>query len=275
MSIDKRQEEFYSLHWGDAGNESANPDGRILDEDKRKGLNILSLGCAAGRDIWHLVGDHQVCGIDFSETGVAIAREHGIEAIKGSITDPLPYEDNSFDILIAKDVIEHVLDPVSVMEEIHRVLRPDGHLVINIPNQFYWWFRLRILFGSNLIWKTFMHDQTKMFNEWDYIHVRFFTWKGLCKLLNLTGFRITKKYFDFGCLETYFNPYEYYEMYRKMWRSGGKKSKRGILICYLIYPLYRLLNILLPKRVRSKIVSLNPGFLTASFYLRCALQEKE
>ncbi len=267
MMKDQQQKELYKDFWG--GHTEGYPDTHILDGDSRNGLGILSLGCATGRDLWHLALDHHVCGMDISESGIAIAREHGINAVVASVIDPFPYPDHSFDIIVAKDVLEHVLDPLAVMSEVRRVLRPDGHLVVLIPNQFYWWFRLRYLFGKSLIWKTFLHDQTSTFEEWNYIHVRFFTWKGVRRFLNASGFRITKHYFDFGCLQHYFDPERYARMYRVSWERGEKRSKRGLLVCYMIYPLWRFLNAIFPKRLRNRVVAWAPGLLTAAFYLRC------
>jgi hypothetical protein len=132
---------------------------------------------------------------------------------------------------------------------------------------------VRYLFGGNLVWKTLMHDQTTVFEEWDYIHVRFFTWRGVRRFLSLAGFRITKRYFNFGTLEHYFEPDRYRVVYRQAWTNGEKKSKRGMLVCYVIYPSWRVLNVVLPKRVRSRIVGIAPGFLTAAFYLRCVPAE--
>jgi len=265
---DWRQTAFYRDRWADQN--VGVPDDHILDGDARTGLDILSVGCAAGKDLWHLASSHRVRGMDLSESGVAVAQRHGIEAVVAGVTDPFPYPEKSFDIVVAKDILEHVLDPLAVLQEIRRVLRPHGNLMVIIPNHFYWWFRLRYLFGKNLIWKTFMHDQTHTFEEWDYIHVRFFTWKGVRGLLETAGFGITKRYFDFGCLEHYFQPDRYAEMYREKRRNGERLSKRGLLICYAIHPLWWLLNVVFPRPLRNRIVGLAPGLLTAAFSLRCA-----
>jgi SAM-dependent methyltransferase len=265
---DKQQQEIYKDFWN--GHTEGYPDAHILDGDTRTGLDILVLGCGTGSDCWHLTSEHQVCGLDISESGIAIARAHGIDATLTSVTEPFPYPDSSLDIVVAKDILEHILDPLSVMKEVKRVLRPQGQLVTLIPNQFYWYFRMRYLFGNGLIWKTFMHDQTETFEEWNYIHVRFFTWSGVQRFLNAAGFQVTKHYFDFGTLEHYFAPERYNNMYRQKWVEGEKKSKRGLLVCYVIYPLWRILNILFPKWLRNKVVAYAPGLLTATFYLRCA-----
>ncbi|MBI5965714.1 MAG: class I SAM-dependent methyltransferase [Chloroflexi bacterium] len=265
---DQQQQEVYKGFWS-GHTEDDYSDPHILDGDSRKGLNILVLGCGTGSDCWHLTSEHYVCGMDISESGIAIARAHGIDATLTSVTEPFPYPDASFDIVVAKDILEHILDPLSVMKEVKRVLRPQGNLVTLIPNQFYWHFRLRYLFGNNLVWKTFLHDQTETYEEWNYIHVRFFTWRGVQRFLKVAGFQITKFYFDFGTLEHYFVPDYYERMYRRLWAAGEKKSKRGLLVCYVMYPLWRILNFLFPKRLRNRVVALAPGLLTAGFYLRC------
>lgn len=264
---DKQQHDFYEVFWEEELKETV--DHHILDGDDRKGLDILSIGCGAGTDCWDLTSDHNVCGIDISESGLEIAKKHGIKTKFSSVTEPIPYPDSSFDVVIAKDILEHILDPMSVAIEIRRVLRPNGHMVINIPNQFHWRFRLRYLFGHNLVWKTFMHDHTELFDEWNYIHVRFFTWKGLNKFLSLAGFKITKQYFDFGTWEHYFDIDNFDNMYHKKWSQGEKKSKRGILIVYFLNPVWKVLNVVFPKSFRRVVVGLAPGLLTTAFYLRC------
>ena len=262
------QKALYEAFW-QGSDIAAMPDWHILGGASRTGLQILSLGCGMGRDLWHLVPDHHVCGVELSASGAEIARRHGIDARVASVADTLPFADGTFDIVVAKDIVEHVDDPLFVLKEAARVMKPQGDLVLLIPNQFYWWARLRIMIGHNLIWKTFMHDQTRTFEEWNYIHIRFFTWKGVQRMLNAAGFRITKRYFDFGCLEQYFQPEVYAHWYRQLWQAGEPKSRRGLLVCYVLYPLWRCLNVVFPKAWRRRAVALAPGLLTASFYLRC------
>ncbi len=47
---------------------------------------------------------------------------------------PWPIEDNSFDVVVAKEIIEHLTDVVRVMEEIHRILKPNGRVIITTPH---------------------------------------------------------------------------------------------------------------------------------------------
>jgi SAM-dependent methyltransferase len=51
----------------------------------------------------------------------------------------LPFEDGSFDLVTALDVIEHLDDDVAALREMRRVLRPGGHLLVTVPaHQFMW-----------------------------------------------------------------------------------------------------------------------------------------
>lgn len=47
---------------------------------------------------------------------------------------PYPLEDASFDHVLMQDVIEHVRDPIRIIEKLHRVLRPDGRLQLRTPH---------------------------------------------------------------------------------------------------------------------------------------------
>lgn len=246
-------------------------DFKISDGLNIKDKKILSLGCGTCDDINYLFKENEVWGIDSSEAALKIAGLLGAKTKISDLNDKVDFPDRFFDIVICKDVLEHLIKPDQLLKEIYRILKDDGFLIINVPNHFYWYFRLRILFGSNLIWKTFFHDHTKYFEEWNYMHIRFFTFKGLLKLLNHIGFKIQKCYWDFGMLGHYADP----ERFSKQFRIRLFESKEGIpcwkklLIIKIFYPFYLILNFIFPKKLRSMIVALNPALLSASFYFKC------
>lgn len=240
------------------------PDLKISDGKILTKKIILSIGGGMGTDVWYLTKENEVHLIDSSTAAVSIAKDHGIKSKKGDVCNRLPYLDESFDIIILKDILEHVIDPLTLLFEAKRILKKNGYVIVSVPNHFYLWFRLRILFGKNLLWKTFQHDHTKNQEEWNYMHVRFFTWTGFQRLISTTNFKIEKEFWDLGELAHYSDP----EMFYQVLKDKANKSPQALLFLNIFYPLYRFINFIFPKSFRSKIVSLNPGLLCAGFYLR-------
>ncbi|MBY0528803.1 MAG: bifunctional 2-polyprenyl-6-hydroxyphenol methylase/3-demethylubiquinol 3-O-methyltransferase UbiG [Rhabdochlamydiaceae bacterium] len=96
------------------------------------GMNkkVLDLGCGGGllSNTLALAG-HEVTGIDLSMNSL---REAQVRDTTQSVTylcraaEDLPFENNSFDIVAAMDLLEHVDDPKTVIQEVGRVLKPNG-----------------------------------------------------------------------------------------------------------------------------------------------------
>jgi SAM-dependent methyltransferase len=79
----------------------------------------------------------------------------------------LPFSADSFDGVLLKDVIEHVADPVAVMREVLRVVRPEGALLLTTPRAI-----------PRAVWD-------------DPTHIRGFTHRAICSLFQLSGWRVT------------------------------------------------------------------------------------
>lgn len=58
----------------------------------------------------------------------------GVDVVVDIETEPLPFDDNSFDLVLAKDVLEHCSHPLQVIDEIQRVLAPGGSLRLQVPH---------------------------------------------------------------------------------------------------------------------------------------------
>jgi ubiquinone/menaquinone biosynthesis C-methylase UbiE len=263
-----KQSNFY-----DSGYENMNmgnkgfPDLKIIDgKTNPKDKKILTLGGGNAADLWFLADQNEITLIDSSESGIKEARKHGIEGSVADVTKPLTFPNNHFDIVILKDILEHVYDPIKILNEAKRVLKDDGYIVLSLPNHFYLPFRLKILFGQNLVWKSLLHNHKTDFEEWNYMHIRFFTWKGVKKMLKKTNLKIKKTYWDFGTLAHYSDP----EMYLNAFRMNNKqiKTKRQFIMYKILLPAYKLFNIIFPKPIRSKIVSISPNLFCAGFYLK-------
>lgn len=103
------------------------------------GQRVLDAGCGVGYGaaMLHDAGARDVVAIDSSESVVEVARHAvpaGVLCEVGDVTS-LQYEDASFDVIVCFEVIEHVDDPDAALDELARVLRPDGLLLISSPNR--------------------------------------------------------------------------------------------------------------------------------------------
>lgn len=94
--------------------------------------------------------------------------------------DKLPLDDNCVDLVICKDVLEHLIDPLFLTQEMSRILRPNGALLIHVPNHFPIWGRLKFLITNNI--DTFNYFPNS--DNFNFPHIRFYTSSGLEKLLN-------------------------------------------------------------------------------------------
>lgn len=96
-------------------------------------LKILNVGCSTGRSSEYLLRFGNVISVEYDKFCCEFAAEKtGLEIIHGSITE-LPFEAQSFDIVCAFDVIEHVEDDALAVSEIKRVAKQDGILFITVP----------------------------------------------------------------------------------------------------------------------------------------------
>jgi SAM-dependent methyltransferase len=102
-----------------------------------QGLSVLDVGCGPGLYAEELVarGASELTGVDASPTMVELARARVPERAAFRVHDlesPLDWlAPDSFDLAVMALVIHHLDDRVGVLREIHRVLRPDGRLVVS------------------------------------------------------------------------------------------------------------------------------------------------
>jgi SAM-dependent methyltransferase len=103
------------------------------------GIQILDAGCGSGRNMIELAEFGEVTGLELAEASVEAARERGVgEVVAGSV-DEMPFADDSFDLAVSLDVIEHLPDENQSLSELRRVVKPGGMLVVTVPAYRWLW----------------------------------------------------------------------------------------------------------------------------------------
>jgi ubiquinone/menaquinone biosynthesis C-methylase UbiE len=110
---------------------------RFMLSEARPDDRALDLGCGDGAFTGELAGVvRSVVGADVAEAALsrARARHPGLDFHLVPITGPLPFADNSFDLVWSSEVIEHVADTARWLSEVRRVLAPSARLLLTTPN---------------------------------------------------------------------------------------------------------------------------------------------
>jgi SAM-dependent methyltransferase len=94
---------------------------------------ILDVGCGTGAfGRYRPSPEIEIHGVDSDPGVVAIAQEFEHAVCVDLDEEPLPYADESFDAVLAKDVLEHLRDPGRATRELFRVVRPGGVVVASV-----------------------------------------------------------------------------------------------------------------------------------------------
>jgi glycosyltransferase involved in cell wall biosynthesis len=145
---------------------------------------VLDVGCSDGQ-FAALVGrfGHRVTGVDLvKHDGVADRVERFVEA---DLNAGLPAETgNDYQVAVAGDVLEHVIDPQRLLTDIASRLAAGGQVLVSVPNFAHWYPRVRVAVGR------FDYDQRGLL---DHGHVRFFTRRSFEKLVAASGLRIVER----------------------------------------------------------------------------------
>ena len=118
----------------------------------RKPKRILDVGCGTGY-FAHLMKqkytESTVIGIDISKMALKLGRNQYPEVtfIRADAEKKLPFPSNYFDLVISGEHIEHLVDVDSYLEEINRVTKKNGHLLLTTPNLASWINRIFLMFG--------------------------------------------------------------------------------------------------------------------------------
>ena len=172
---------------------------------------MLDIGCGGGiltESLHYYFPKMKLYGCDVSKTAIAYAKKFGSGRVTyGVIKDKrLPYKDNSLDVCVCLDVMEHIPDVNFFLKEVKRILKKDGQFFLLVPcegQQFtFTWLFQKFKLGDKLTYKN-----------WGHIHPEF-THKSVEKLLKKHGFIVQRRTYSEHTLYqvanflTYFLPKE-------------------------------------------------------------------
>ena len=135
-----------------------------------KPLRLLDVGCGTGAMLDRLRPLGHIVGLDMEPLALEFCRTRGHRELVRASATALPFADNSFDFVVATDVLEHIPDDAAAAREIRRVLAPGGSVLITVP-------------AYQSLWSG--HDIALM-------HQRRYRGREMRRLLTAAGLRVTR-----------------------------------------------------------------------------------
>lgn len=153
-----------------------------IDSSPLEKIKVLEVGCACGASllkIKNLYPNAELYGIELNESTTEIAGTFA-EVKAGNVEhELLEYPAEFFDYIICADVLEHLYNPWQALETLRKHLKPEGKLLISIPNVMHFSLVRDLLNGNWTYEDAGLLDRT---------HVRFFTIKEFRKMLQGAGY---------------------------------------------------------------------------------------
>ena len=159
------------------------------------GINkkVLDLGGRDGTLTKHFIEKNNVTLADIDENALEYAkRNYKVETMGVDLNQSLPFKDNSFDVVVMAEVLEHLPYPNITLSEIKRVLKTNGRFIGNLPLAYHLKDRWQIIRGRKLLISG------------DPTHLQFFSFDDVQKLISnffnieeiviLKGGKLSKKF---------------------------------------------------------------------------------
>jgi SAM-dependent methyltransferase len=135
---------------------------------------VLDAGCGTGRNLVEFGTLGPATGVDPSADAVEFCRRRGIENVQCAGLEALPFESGQFDLLLACDVLEHVLDDLGALAELRRVASDGAHLVITVPAYQWMWTEHDVqLHHVRRYTHRILRDRV-LRSGWDVVHATYF-----------------------------------------------------------------------------------------------------
>jgi 2-polyprenyl-3-methyl-5-hydroxy-6-metoxy-1,4-benzoquinol methylase len=186
----------------------------------RKGKDVLDVGCGfATTSQFVQQRGNRVVGIESNADAVAVARTRIAEVVEADLLN-IPNV-GKFDTIIFADVLEHLAWPVGVLKKYADLLKPDGTVIVSLPNVGLWSVRLGLLFGGFRYQDSGVLDRT---------HLRFFTRRSALEMLRSAGYKPVRRTYNPGLMRPFV------PLAKKL--LGGKEGDPAAILESKPYKLY-------------------------------------
>jgi SAM-dependent methyltransferase len=146
---------------------------------------VLDVGCASGGLLAELAGRAgRREGIEIDTVAAEAARAHADAVHVGDIETVGGPAPGTCDVVVLGDVLEHLADPLPAMRRASAWARPEGWIVVSLPNVAHWSIRRELVLGRWRYRDAGILDET---------HLRFFTWSSGLALLEDGGLEVVER----------------------------------------------------------------------------------
>lgn len=174
-AITPKPEGYYAVERGEVIARAPRPVGAVLD-----------IGCGAGgsEQVLRAAGATSVTGVEIVPEAAAVAATRYERVITGAVEDALPELRGlaPFDTVMCLDVLEHLVDPWTVLRELATVAAPDATLLVSVPNARHWGLARDVVVHGTFGYREWGHR--------DVTHLRWFTRRDLAAMLDGSGWRV-------------------------------------------------------------------------------------
>lgn len=181
----------------------------ILDLlEPNESARLLDLGCGDGSftlELGRKIGTEQLYGVEAANEFIGQPEKRGVQTYIADLNEPLPLDDESFDVVHSNQVIEHLYKTDSHLREIHRILKTDGYAIISTPNLAAIYTIFFLILGLQPLSVTAsdeVYGLGNRFNPWyrvkrernypAHAHLRVFTYTALKELVQYHGFKVER-----------------------------------------------------------------------------------
>jgi 2-polyprenyl-6-hydroxyphenyl methylase/3-demethylubiquinone-9 3-methyltransferase len=159
----------------------------VLDRQLTPGMTCLDFGCGDGRGAGTYISQKgcRYVGADISVGALRKAQAGGLRVCQVRDPNGIPFRSGAFDAVICLEVLEHLFRPDLALAEFGRVLRPQGVLIVTVPNAAYWHRRAELAVMGR--WNPYGDDRS-ITEPWRDPHIRFLTNRSLRNVITRAGF---------------------------------------------------------------------------------------